>query len=86
MFSLFNVQIVFSGQADAMFAVTALDTGTGISLQEGNVIPFDDVKYDPGQNFDNVTHTYTAPAHGHYLLTLTLHTSSTSSPPGEVYI
>ena len=50
-------------------------------------MPWNVIQYDPGHNFDTVTHSYTAPIDGYYLLSLTMRSTPQSKAPyGELHV
>ena len=52
--------------AGILVSLTTTYTYTALSYEK---IPFDDEKYDPGDNFNTTTSEYTAPLTGYYLVT-----------------
>ena len=46
---------------------------------DGGIMHWDDVRFDPGNNYDNETGAYTAPYDGYYQFSITKQTAGYSS-------
>ncbi len=47
-----------------------MDAGILVSVSSSATkVPYDDVKYDPGNSYNTATHEYTAPLRGYYFVT-----------------
>ena len=47
-------------------------------MPEYGIIPWDDVRLDPGNNYDKLTSAYTAPYNGYYKFSITVRSQSQS--------